>query len=536
MATPTPFVSPLAVTRKQAVDRTVADLKLLPSNAAVAMKVLELKRSATSSAADFARVIAADPALATKVLALANSAAFSPSQPVTRLTIANAMIGLNNLLPLVFGLSFAGIFNKLSLPPADQAALWRASLLKAVTARECIRHLDNDIRSEEEREAVSEEVFLMALVQDIALPVFYAADRSAWPEFLAVLEASDGDRAGRENKTYGVDHATLAAACIRAMELPDGLARTAAVHHGGLAALGPLLSRPMAIAVDAAASLPHRIPALSPKLLQSLAVRLRGTSNASVEELTAVTKGVAEEFGRLTTLFAEPEDATASYKQFLQKLGSEVAECLQASIMKSASEISGLKDRERHLRESVVALEGQAQRAEFDPLTKTLTRAAFLARLNKLLELARQHGAPCAIGFLDLDDFKQINDGHGHAAGDAALIEAARVLGEAVHDIGILGRIGGDEFVFALIAREGTLEKVASAFSAKAQKFTAEYAGGRLELSASIGIVPLGVPGPSVNGEAALRDADQLMYQAKRAGKGKTTFGATTAANPKSAA
>src|SRR4051812_8340616 len=106
MAQPTSPFSSFVAARRQALDRAVAGLKLLPSNAAVAMKVLELKRPGGPGPPPLARAIAADPALAAKIIAVANSAAFSPVSPVTRLSIAIAQIGLNNLMPLVFGLSF----------------------------------------------------------------------------------------------------------------------------------------------------------------------------------------------------------------------------------------------------------------------------------------------------------------------------------------------------------------------------------------------------------------------------------------------
>src|SRR6185312_1603445 len=117
--------SPLAAGRRQAVDKTIAGLKLLPSNAAVAMKVLEMKRRGDGGAVELARVLSTDPSVAGKVLSLANSSAFAPVTPITRISHAVAQIGLKNLLPLVLGVSFAGIFNKLTLPQEDRQMLWK---------------------------------------------------------------------------------------------------------------------------------------------------------------------------------------------------------------------------------------------------------------------------------------------------------------------------------------------------------------------------------------------------------------------------
>src|SRR5262249_45160704 len=149
----------------------------------------------------FAEAISADPSLSAKLLALANSAAFSPAKPVTRISQAVSMIGLKNLLPLVFGLSVAGIFNKLGLGATDRAILWRAALLKAVAARELALRLIPD---------QAEEAFIAGLFQDVALPIYCASDPAAWPEMSAIIQLEDvADRRARETQINGIDHAQL---------------------------------------------------------------------------------------------------------------------------------------------------------------------------------------------------------------------------------------------------------------------------------------------------------------------------------------
>ncbi|HEY8747922.1 MAG TPA: diguanylate cyclase [Tepidisphaeraceae bacterium] len=520
-------LSALISTRRQAIDRTLAGLKLLPSNAAVAMKVLELKRRGDAGAAEFAQVVSGDSGLAGSVLALANSAAFAPATPVTRISHAIAQIGLSNLLPLTLGGAFAGIFNKLSLPPEDQTMLWKASLLKAVTAAACVRKIGGAFGTAEKRETVAEEAFLAGLLQDCALPIFNVADRSAWPELMALLDNCDDNRAQRESKLYAIDHASVSGACARLLGLPELFAKIAETHHRGVSALTAAGAGPLAIGVDAAASLPHRLASPSAKTLQTITSRLRSTANPSANELIAVAREITTEFSRITAMFAQPEDASASYKQFLQNLGIEVADCFRASIMSNASEISGLKERQRRLSDAMATLEDKTQRAEFDPLTNALTRPALLDRLEKLLPMARRHGAGCAIGFMDLDNFKQINDTHGHPAGDAALVATAALIRASLGGSGIVGRMGGDEFVFALVARPDALDRVVKEFLSRIARVEFQSEGVALAVTTSVGVMPIGVPAPDADAHAALKAADQLMYQAKRAGKGRGALGAS---------
>ena len=199
-------------------------------------------------------------------------------------------------------------------------------------------------------------------------------------------------------------------------------------------------------------------------------------------------------------------------------------------MIRSATEIGGLKDRQRRLGDAVLALKDQTQRAEFDPLTKVLTRAAFMTRLEKLLPMARRHGASCAVGFLDIDNFKDINDTHGHAAGDAALAATATLLATALKDTGIVGRMGGDEFVFAFAVRPETLDSTTAAMLSSMVRVSFVHDGNALNLTTSIGIHSLGVPEADADSQRALRDADQLMYEAKRSGKGRGNVGKRPAA------
>ena len=122
------------------------------------MKVLQLHRKGNATMDQYAEAICADASLVSKIMGLVNSAAFRPAQPITKLSHALVMIGLKNLLPLVFGVSLGGIYNKIGIPAEERSGIWRASLLKAVTAREYARANAPD---------QVEEAFVAALLQEI---------------------------------------------------------------------------------------------------------------------------------------------------------------------------------------------------------------------------------------------------------------------------------------------------------------------------------------------------------------------------------
>ena len=161
-----------------------------------------------------------------------------------------------------------------------------------------------------------------------------------------------------------------------------------------------------------------------------------------------------------------------------------------------------------------------AYQASHDPLTGLLNRRRLLEILSEELYGASggRSGERPALLFLDLDDFKQVNDSLGHHAGDALLLEVARRLREAVRDCDVVSRFGGDEF--AVLCR-GVGEEAAATEVARrileAVTGPVVLGSSTISVSGSIGVV---VAGPThAEAEDVLRDADVAMYQAKAAGK-----------------
>jgi diguanylate cyclase (GGDEF)-like protein len=154
--------------------------------------------------------------------------------------------------------------------------------------------------------------------------------------------------------------------------------------------------------------------------------------------------------------------------------------------------------------------------AVHDPLTGLANRTLLRDRLEHALARSARERGVTAVLFVDLDNFKQINDAHGHAAGDTALVEIARRLQTAVRPGDTIARLGGDEFVAVC---EGIDAESALAVGRRLQDaIQSPFAAGgtQHQLSASIGIA-LGDSEP----DALLADADAAAYKAKAAGRGR---------------
>jgi diguanylate cyclase (GGDEF)-like protein/PAS domain S-box-containing protein len=170
------------------------------------------------------------------------------------------------------------------------------------------------------------------------------------------------------------------------------------------------------------------------------------------------------------------------------------------------------------------AVEQRARhQAEHDALTGLPNRVLFLDRLHQALaKVRRQHGR-FALMFLDLDNFKNINDSHGHHAGDAVLQQVGLRLTQCVRGVDTVSRLGGDEFV-VLLADIGGVDQAAhvagSIMRALAQPMHAS--GQELSLTVSIGIAICPSDGNDV--DALLRHADAAMYHAKQNGRSAFQF------------
>jgi len=145
-------------------------------------------------------------------------------------------------------------------------------------------------------------------------------------------------------------------------------------------------------------------------------------------------------------------------------------------------------------------------------------------RMEQAIARGLRNGKMQAVCYVDLDNFKPVNDSYGHVAGDRVLIEAARRMEEPIRIEDTIARLGGDEFVLLLVDLETVAECEAvlrRIIASLASPFTIAE-GTVAELSASIGVALFPEDGRST--DELVRKADQAMYAAKQAGRNRVVF------------
>jgi diguanylate cyclase (GGDEF)-like protein/PAS domain S-box-containing protein len=203
--------------------------------------------------------------------------------------------------------------------------------------------------------------------------------------------------------------------------------------------------------------------------------------------------------------------------RFRQPDGSWLhAEILATNLLRDAS-VKGIVLNTRDVSERKRLEEQLTHQAFHDPLTGLANRALFRDRVSHALALAQRRGHPITVLFLDLDDFKTVNDSLGHGEGDRLLIAAAERFLSCARSTDTVARLGGDEFAILIEGgegREGLLERLTAAM---VHSFS--LSGNQVRVTASIGVAT------ATGGESAddlLRNADVAMYEAKRHGKGRS--------------
>ena len=195
----------------------------LPSFPAVVMEILQEIRSPYSSAQTIAQTISKDPGISVKVLAIANSAAFSPIKKVENLTQAIALVGISQLESLVLGVGVAKGIPDRSCQWHDPAEFWLTSARRAMLASELAHRICP---------AKESECFTAAFLQDMALPFLACHCSRDYESIFKQWHMEGGDLAALEQERLDWDHTEVGTWICSEWGMPENIAAAIRGHHG----------------------------------------------------------------------------------------------------------------------------------------------------------------------------------------------------------------------------------------------------------------------------------------------------------------
>jgi diguanylate cyclase (GGDEF)-like protein len=185
---------------------------------------------------------------------------------------------------------------------------------------------------------------------------------------------------------------------------------------------------------------------------------------------------------------------------------------LREGVARLAAERNRLRDELAKARGRIALLE---RLADEDSLIPVANRRAFVRQLTRMIAFTHRYGVPASVVYFDINNMKQINDEHGHPAGDAALRHIAEVLRQNIRSSDIVGRLGGDEFgVILAQTDEAQAHGKAAALAASIAATPLRWEGLIIAVTAAFGVYAFS---GSDDPQHAIEAADRAMYRQKRA-------------------
>ncbi len=502
-----------------AVARDWTDDPGLPTPPTSLFAIIKAAGDPEVSLQQLARLISVEPSFTTNLLRVVNNPYFGLAQEVRTVRQATVLLGTRAIRNLAVAHVVRATSSDLDIGSLDGGQFWECSLRRGIACRV----LAGTAGYEDPMEA-----FTVGLIQDIGTLLIAAKH----PEHGAALQAVMGQpaaaRLAAERRLCGLDHPEMFARLARNWGLPADLIEAIAGHHsegasGGSRRAQRLLE--LARVADALADVVQTQGAGSALVKARKALAGLSTREGISLELSAVIEQIREELvssaGELGYAIEEQpayEDLVAQTNRSLLQIHDSYEELTQ--------ELQRLLDEKEELTRQLQEANSQLQRlASTDALTGVANRRSFLEQLRSELERCRWEKRPLTLISLDIDHFKQVNDTHGHAAGDEVLRVVARRLASCLRKGDRVGRIGGEEFAILLpgtSAMNGPVigERLRVALCGEDVELED---GKRLQISGSFGGLTAS-RGDRRSVEALLQATDEAMYKAKEGGRNRVVW------------
>ena len=464
----------------------------LPSLPAVAVKIIELANDSDADIGKACQYISLDPVLSAKLLKTANAPIYKSRRIATNIRQAVSILGTHSVIVIALSFSLANSLMKddtTDRPTFDSHVFWRRSIASALACRAlgeklALNYLD--------------DLFLAGLLQEIGI-LAYAA---ILPEEYGKVFSSTSDHdtlLKMERVAFGAGHDELGYALLRKWHIPDYIALSCIASHSQPEpkSLGPNLQSCVAVSRYLADYFlfPHEAETLS-----TLTEAAQKWLNLDSATLVDVIKLMESGLESVEELFDIQLHQTAD----------------TAGILAQAKELLLLHNLSR-----MKELEEKSQR---DGLTGAYNRIHFDETLRREFNLSSQYQLPLTIAIIDLDHFKQVNDNHGHLAGDSLLVTVVSTIFEQIRQDDTLSRYGGEEFALilpgtSLSASRNLITRLKDAI----ENITFKLDDLRtIHITASIGVAS------NNEGDMRFEDAlemvkaaDSALYAAKHAGRNR---------------
>lgn len=495
-------------TAQETIDR-IRSIEIVSGHPRVAIRLIELSKDSEAELEDYSALIETDPGLASRMLALVNSAWFAPTHPVQTVKRAVCTLGLGQVRVVALSHCVASLHKSMKLCGDDSRAMWAASMCKALAAR---------LICDSIAPSQAQEAFTVGLLQDLGLALFSVMDHVTVGKLLRDVKLSPEALAALEVDAFGMTHAEAGARMATQLGLPPIYAESIRAHHAHESETGAELT-PMRLACAIAALMPHDIRYWTKHDMESLRKmldqdRLVWASAESFMQAVQAEFAPTDEY--LNDGVPSPDLMEClSYASEENARAANVLVAQNSSMMMSTGQLQAAVDVAEHAKRRAES------RADKDPLTDLFNRSGWDRRAKLTLRQAQSNNSTVGMAFIDLDLFKEINDTHGHQLGDRFLGEIGERIKDAVRAGDLVCRWGGDEFV--ILFRGADEEACMDALMRVKSHIESEpiqLGDVQLSPSTSVGFVVVNANSTKLELETLLQMADENLYRAKSTDRG----------------
>lgn len=483
-------------TLDQDLQERIRTARALPSPPAVTARLIRLCEDPEAGISDIIAVLSTDSALTARLMRLANSAAYARRRRASNLHQVVTMLGFDTVLNASLSLALAATRTLTDTRSSRfQQRMWSRSVHTAAAAQTVAEVLGNGEPS---------DAFLAGLLQDIGQHVVDRIEPTAYD--CCDPDGWHDDLVAAELDALGVDHAALGAFLLQEWSLPAQVVEAVAWSHRPTDDGAPPLAALLTVAgrlADAVAGHPDGFDGVA----------------ETAEEMLGLDE---EQFGRviehLTVVLPEFSAVLDADTPDLATLIEMAEEAILLRQLRAQSAATELTVEVANLRSVAADLANRSQR---DSQTGLANRGHLDHMIEKEFASAQRLGYPFSMLFLDLDDFKLVNDTYGHRVGDEVIACTASRAVRTVREDDIVGRFGGEEFIVLLPGadRESADLVAGRLVEAFADRPIEPINGPPIEQTVSIGVATSDALQVYQSPDEMLHAADVALYVAKRNGK-----------------
>ncbi|MCA9497999.1 MAG: GGDEF domain-containing protein [Nitrospira sp.] len=482
----------------------------LPSPTNVAIQIINLASEPEVDLCSFIRILNCDPALASKILRIANSPLYPYCKKVESLHQAVLVLGLNATISLALSFSLMKSLQSSRRTGLDYGLYWKRALLSGTASR---------VLGTACGLVEIEELYLSSLMQDLGM---LALDQ-VFPDLYNPLDLDQTSHASiisHEDQLLGVNHAAVGSWLLTQWNFPDRLRLAVA----GSDDPSYIPQRDERTKFVRCVSLSGKIAEIF--LRDSQDAYLQGVKEDAYTSLNLTPAGLMDVLETTQGLLPETEKIFRTDLQTWTEPQAILEQARESLLLRSLQTFKEVQE----LQQNNAAMEAKFHNLEeihrHDPLTGALARAYLDKYLETAFEQALANEECLTLVFGDLDKFKSINDTYGHQAGDVVLQSTAHLLQSSLRTTDSVGRYGGEEFVLILPKASSATavmvcERILSAFRNSTHKIPGDN---RITITISLGIATHTPDHPYPTITDLLHDADEAVYYSKTQGGNRHTF------------